>query len=75
MSSPAGAINAIAREVAIDVAASRYGVDVWTHIAGVDNVLADALSRLNDPAWSGSKAFPTELAIVPRTPCDLRDEA
>jgi hypothetical protein len=76
LSSPARAINAVAREVAIDGAACRYGGDVWTHIAGVDNFLADALPRLSEPASAGaSRAIPAELTLIARTPCDRRDES
>ena len=70
LSSPCPAINAIAREVAVDVASSRYGVDVWAHVAGVDNDLADALSRIEEP---GSKALPGVFDNIARTPCCPRD--
>jgi hypothetical protein len=42
-------LNIIAREVALDVAASSYRPLVAEHIAGVANVSADALSRLHAP--------------------------
>ena len=43
------ALNIIAREVALDVAASSYRPLIAEHIAGVANVTADALSRLHMP--------------------------
>ena len=52
ISSPAVAINKITRELGVDVAWSRYGVEVWTHVPGKLNLYADALSRLHQP---GSK--------------------
>ena len=39
------AVNMVAREVGVDVAWSRYGVDVWTHVPGKMNLWADDLSR------------------------------
>jgi hypothetical protein len=58
MASPTYAMNLLARELALDVAWSRYGVELVTygHVAGPLNKWADALSRLNAP---------TEKATVP----------
>ena len=49
MASPAPPVNTVAREVALDVALSRYGIDVWTHISAEYNKEADALSRVSAP--------------------------
>jgi hypothetical protein len=35
----------VAREIALDVAQSEYRPSIAQHIPGVDNVIADALSR------------------------------
>ena len=39
----------VAREVALDIAVSRYGIDVWEHQAAEDNLEADVLSRWHEP--------------------------
>jgi hypothetical protein len=51
LSSPAPAVNTIAREVAVDVATSDYGLEPisWGHVAGALNEWADCLSRLTAP--------------------------
>ena len=51
LSSPTPAINMIAREVAVDVATSDYGLEPisWGHVSGVLNEWADCLSRLTAP--------------------------
>ena len=61
LSSPVPAMNAIAREVAVDVATSDYGLEPvsWGHVAGVLNDWADALSRLHAPE---PKTVPAVLA-------------
>ena len=61
LSSPVPAVNAIAREVAVDVATSDYGLEPvsWGHVAGALNDWADALSRLHAP---DAKVVPAVLA-------------
>ena len=61
VSSPVASINSIAREVALDVATSDYGLEPISggHVAGVLNDWADALSRLNAPE---PKEIPATLA-------------
>jgi len=71
LASPSPAINAIAREVALDVAVSRYGIDVWAHLPGTENVLADALSRLSEPG--ASYCIPEVLTDIPRAECGARE--
>ena len=72
VSSPVAAMNMVAREVALDVAVSDYGLEEvsWGHIAGVLNDWADALSRLNAPE---PKAVPAVLAAFEATATPPRD--
>ena len=72
MSSPTPAINAIAREVEVDVASSNYGLEPmsWGHVAGVLNEWADALSRLHAPE---AKTVPAQLATFEPETLPLRD--
>ena len=49
LASPNAAINKVAREVSLDVAFSRYGIDVLEHLPGKLNTVADALSRAFEP--------------------------
>ena len=60
----------VARELALDVAASEYAPHVAEHIPGVENVLADALSRQFDPGFDF--CLPTIFADVPETAVPLR---
>jgi hypothetical protein len=73
LASPTPAINKIAREVSLDVAFSRYGVDVWEHLPGKDNVLADVLSRATEPGVVFE--LPLVLRSSPRPVVDRRDDA
>ena len=53
------AMGLIAREVALDVAESAFQPDVRaTHLPGVANTLADALSRRADPAKMAAWTVP-----------------
>ena len=49
LGSKAPAMAKVAREVALDIAVSRYGIDVWEHQAAEDNLEADVLSRWHEP--------------------------
>jgi len=71
LASPTPNVNLIAREVALDVAASAYGMEActWGHISGSLNDWADALSRLYAPE---PRQVPDALARVPRTQLPLR---
>ncbi|CAK0804234.1 unnamed protein product [Prorocentrum cordatum] len=73
MASPTPAINKIAREIALDVAQTRYGIDVLEHVPGELNDVADALSRAFEPG--GRFALPEVLrqAGCTRTPVAARD--
>ena len=42
-------LGLVAREMALDIAAMSYSPDVVSHIPGVANVAADALSRRLEP--------------------------
>ena len=72
LSSPAPSLNAVAREAALDIAASTYGVEFTTyaHISGALNDWADALSRLSAPE---PRPFPAGLAGTPRTKAPVRE--
>ena len=65
LSSPAPAVNCIAKEVALDIALSSYGVDVWSHISGEENKEADTLSRWYEP--QAPQEMPAGLAGIERT--------
>lgn len=58
-------INKIVREIALDVAMSRYGVDFASHLPGKENVLSDQLSRLHEPG--GARHIPAALRSVRQT--------
>ena len=64
LSSESPSLYVIASEIARDCALQNRRVDIATHIPGVANNVADALSRLWAP---DPKAFPSILFEVPRT--------
>ena len=73
MASPAYSMNLLARELALDVAWSKYGVELvsYGHVAGPLNSWADALSRLQAPTERA--CIPDALtAIVPTAVADRR---
>ena len=61
-----GAMNAVAREYALDAAEGVYEPEVVAHLPGVANATADVLSRRNDPKYKGSWAPPAFLARAER---------
>ena len=69
----AGALKSIAKELALLLAASPYRPASACHIAGLTNVVADALSRRFDPAKKDSWKLPAELLSVKRTDLPTRD--
>ena len=73
LASPNAAVNKIAREVSLDVAFSRYGIDVLEHLPGKLNTLADALSRAFEPGTSFE--IPRELENVQHTKVDPRGQS
>ena len=58
-------MNAVIREMALDLAEGNYHADLFGHVPGSLNVWADALSRLLDP--NKMAAIPDELKHLPRT--------
>ena len=62
--SPKPEINAVVRELALDLAEGTYHIDFVEHLPGRCNVVADALSRFYQPG--GSQSPPPVLAGVPR---------
>ena len=63
----------VAREMALDIASSEYRPHIAEHIPGVDNVIADALSRRFAPDYAF--VMPACLAHVPELKLADRDEA
>ena len=61
----------IAQELALDVASSSFEPDVCEHTPGVQNTLADDLSRIYEPGKP--KPIPQELAAVVRSFPPVRD--
>ena len=49
MRSPSPALNAVVRELALDLAQSSFQLGVWKHVAGVDNKVPDFLSKRSEP--------------------------
>ena len=49
MTSPSQPMGLVAREIALDVAAGNYQMTELRHVAGISNVVADALSRMWSP--------------------------
>ena len=73
LASPNAAINKVAREVSLDFAFSRYGIDVLEHLSNKLNTWADALSRAFEPGTSFE--IPRELESVQRTKVDPRGQS
>jgi len=63
--SPDPRMNAVVRELALDLAEGLYQTDFWEHLPGDDNVLADMLSRWEQPG--ACTTLPPELAALERT--------
>jgi hypothetical protein len=61
----------VAKEIALDVAASEYRPHAVAHIPGIENVIADALSRKFEPGFEFT--LPTELAGIPEIEVCPRD--
>ena len=69
--SKSAGINAIVREAALDEALSQEGfVVTFRHIAGKENVITDALSRLSEPG--SGMSIPRELLALPRKEAPAR---
>ena len=73
LGSTAPAVGRVAREVALDVALSCYGVDVWQHLPAERNVEADRLSRWAEPG--GDPTVPSRLVEIRRDIPDAREES
>ena len=65
-SSPAGPVNTVMQEIALDCADGTCEVEVVSHIPGALNDWADSLSRLTAPG-KDKKEIPFELLHVERT--------
>ena len=63
--SPVPAINSVVREVALDLAESKYSIDFLEHLPGRCNVHADVLSRFYQPGKS--RDVPLEFAGASRS--------
>lgn len=65
MTPPSQPMGQIAREIALDVAAGNYQITELRHVAGISNVVADALSRM----WSPEPLeFPLQIGEESRDP-------
>ena len=64
MRSPDPRINAVVREILLDLAEGKYEIDFHEHIPGANNVYADSLSRFYQPG--ASRKIPEELAGAER---------
>ena len=62
--SPDPSINAVVREISLDLAEGEYEIDFLEHILGANNVYADSLSRFYQPG--ASRKIPEELAGAER---------
>ena len=71
--SPKPDINAVVRELALDLAEGRYRIDIQEHIEGKLNIVADALSRACQPGATGE--IPNFLLQRPRSIPPRRDAA
>jgi hypothetical protein len=63
----------IAREIALDLAQSEYKPNVVQHVPGVDNIVADELSRKFQPEHVFT--LPTALAGVTEIQLPVRDRS
>jgi hypothetical protein len=63
----------IAREIALDLAQSEYQPNVVQHVPGVDNIIADELSRKYQPGHVFT--LPTALAGVTELQLPIRDQS
>ena len=66
-------VNMVVRETALDMAEGRYKIDVIQHLPGRLNDLADALSRMFQPAVNYS--IPNGLAECTQVFPAQRDDA
>ena len=65
-------MNAVIRELALDLAEDKYELDFFEHVPGTENKIPDFLSRLAQPG--AAQAFPPELAGVTETITDVGSE-
>ena len=65
------ALGVISRELALDIASSTFEPDVCEHTPGVQNILADGLSRMFEP--NAVYTLPPEFANVQRCYPPTRD--
>ena len=63
-------LNAVAREIALDLAEGIYEFKVLRHVPGVANIIPDALSRLASPE---PKPLPRLLHSAQRVAAPKRD--
>jgi len=65
-------VNAVVRELALDLAEGVYKIDVMQHLPGKDNAWADILSRLYQPG--ANVTLPEELKEIGRQAIPPRGE-
>ena len=73
MRSPDPRMNAVVRELALDLAEGRYPLDVVDHVSGVDNEVADWCSRTAQPG--ASQVRPRGLEAAEEDTAAPRDAA
>jgi hypothetical protein len=73
LSSPSQQMNAVCREMALDLAEGAYRVTVLEHVEGKLNLLPDCLSRFCEPG--SAKQRPVELVGVKFTEVERRSQA
>ena len=67
-----GSLNAVAREIALDIAAGVYQPQIATHIPGIANVAPDLLSRWDQPGHK--RILPAALTNATMVTLAPRDE-
>ena len=65
-------LNAVAREIALDVCEGKYEVNLLEHIPGITNIIPDVLSRVYSP---DPLPWPKELTGVRQRDPPSRDSA
>ena len=67
-----GSLNAVARELALDIADGIYQPQICEHIPGIANISPDILSRWDEPGKQ--RILPAALAHASRADLAPRDE-
>ena len=68
-----GGLRTIAQEMALDFAFAAFEPDAVCHTPGIQNPIADALSRKRDPSKAATWQLPAALAPVTQSSPPRRD--